>query len=1036
MLCLVQTRSNVELLTCLILQSYVLTVLTAAEQHRPTLQLSFTLTLPKAGLSASCCVTSDAQTHVSHVSSRDMRLDGLTCNFSIGDSRSATINCRLTFLKNPTLPDLSDLALQLRHSLNRVPAFACSQPHQHRSTPHSMAWTSSSILGRKRKLEDGSARSESPLFMTERSSTPRTVNSQGLVPDSFDDSINEADEEGDDGGAEEEDQPYDESSEAFPRRPAFDEDLAAALVKAHDAVGQLHYRLLPFTSHSEELKAILAKTKEALRQPEAQRLQVGMVGDTGAGKSALLNTVTDTPSLAKELYGGESCTSVPTIYTHRLPWQTREAFAAEILYYTPDKCRKLLEDQIRAYNLFNFEKQETWSANMKTEYEQAAETALQTLRTLFCGKADFESPRAAKERLQANYTIGGTALLEHMVSWCQDYLREHVNKGGASFQRCYGESAEELNREVDPLTSPKHHYDEPSLWPLVEKVTVGVPSVRVLKYIDLMDLPGMTDTNVLRVQTTRESIGKCHALWYVVAVGRVCTDDNLERTISIYAERFPGTLAVVVSKIDQGVGDGIALAADMRSKGQSVGDFNELTREKARLEESIARYKTQLKKKLDPGRRNHVRDEKERLEREVEALEARRFEAVVDARNSYVSTRLKREKQKHIPAGHILPVYCISNTEYMAHKNIGAKQQMSVESTGIPALRAFALALAAPAVWRATEDHLSHKIPVLFRGAQLWAQNTPANHNADLIETVKGVQSIWDIQIGLLVDRCKTIFETTLIAKIQAGLHGSQRHALTVLREIVGWYHQSFLAFFRKAGNHYTRAIGDQSWNERFLEHQSTKVLSPAWKDMLIKVLQAFRNAVTKLATSIEEVPDQLKRQPSAVPLPIEAFKGVLEVQINGINNALETELDAYQLALSNTKLDAELDQHTGFFTQAMQPCYAAGQADAGKGVVQRCKNLLQDHLTEEDPLSEAKDRLSRALKDKAKYHAILLQDKVNEIIEDIVRSFEGILLQQTESSAERKARALLGPFLERTMPDIDNLEPDLARIHRKYGVD
>jgi len=158
-----------------------------------------------------------------------------------------------------------------------------------------------------------------------------------------------------------------------------------------------------------------------------------------------------------------------------------------------------------------------------------------------------------------------------MVTWCAGYLGQHDSYGGASFQRCIGNTVEELNDLLDPLTSPKHDFDEPSLWPLVEKVTVGVPAVRVLKYVDLMDLPGITDTNTVRVQTTRESIGKCHGLWYVLDITRAITDPGLERTVSVYADRFSGTLAVVVTKSDQYFND--RLAADMRNKGQSIVDF-------------------------------------------------------------------------------------------------------------------------------------------------------------------------------------------------------------------------------------------------------------------------------------------------------------------------------------------------------------------------------------------------------------------------------------------------------------------------------
>jgi len=169
-------------------------------------------------------------------------------------------------------------------------------------------------------------------------------------------------------------------------------------------------------------------------------------------------------------------------------------------------------------------------------------------------------------------------------------------------------------------------------------------------------------------------------------------------------------------------------------------------------------------------------------------MDMRRFEITVDARNSNVSSRIKRDKQKHLPQGQKLPVYCVPNTEYMNHKNLREKRRMSVETTGIPALRTFDLALAALGVWRSTEDHPAHKIQVLLRGAQRWAQNSPAKRGAGLMAIVKDVQEFWVMKIDLLVEHCNKIVQKDLISKISAGLHGCQNHTFLVLREISDWH--------------------------------------------------------------------------------------------------------------------------------------------------------------------------------------------------------------------------------------------------------
>ena len=73
--------------------------------------------------------------------------------------------------------------------------------------------------------------------------------------------------------------------------------------------------------------------------------------------------------------------------------------------------------------------------------------------------------------------------------------------------------------------------------------------------------------------------------------------------------------------------------------------------------------------------------------------------------------------------------------------------------------------------------------------------------------------------------------------------------------------------------------------------------------------------------------------------------------------------------------------------------------------------DLLRDHVTEGDPLGDARDLLSQALEDKTSLHAHVLQTRVDRIIRNIIRSFEGILLQEVESPVEKSTRALPVPF-------------------------
>ena len=157
-----------------------------------------------------------------------------------------------------------------------------------------------------------------------------------------------------------------------------------------------------------------------------------------------------------------------------------------------EKCRKLLEELLRQYNLYEFESDDDWTSDQRSEYSQQAETAIQTFRTLFCDKDAFASQGGAEGSLDAHYkACSKDELLDLMESWCEEFFEEiDVTENDAGYTQHEADTIDELRSYTDPLTAPNHSFDEPSLWPLVELVRIGVSSSRALKYVTIVDLPG------------------------------------------------------------------------------------------------------------------------------------------------------------------------------------------------------------------------------------------------------------------------------------------------------------------------------------------------------------------------------------------------------------------------------------------------------------------------------------------------------------------------------------------------------------------
>lgn len=178
------------------------------------------------------------------------------------------------------------------------------------------------------------------------------------------------------------------------------------------------------------------------------------------------------------------------LYGHKLPRQTTP-FAAKVSYQPLKDCQMWFKWLIGTYNRFTFNFDPDWTDEEKNKYRQEANTALATLRTLFCDKRQFESHDLTVKTLARTFQTGTRPnLLGNMASWYAERLRGKSQEDDMSYTSCQGDTIAELRAALDPLITPKYDLDAPSLWPLVKEVFVGVPSSRVLQDLVMVDLPG------------------------------------------------------------------------------------------------------------------------------------------------------------------------------------------------------------------------------------------------------------------------------------------------------------------------------------------------------------------------------------------------------------------------------------------------------------------------------------------------------------------------------------------------------------------
>lgn len=341
-------------------------------------------------------------------------------------------------------------------------------------------------------------------------------------------------------------------------------------------------------------------------------------------------------------------------------------------------------------------------------------------------------------------------------------------------------------------------------------------------------------------------------MWYVAGVERVVTDPNLEKTLTMNAERFPGTLAIVVTKIDRGLDD--ALAKDMKKKKMDVRRYEILSSELKDLGKNIKKDQTRLKRLKTSGSEDYfaLAQKVEDSESKAQLAALERTAVLVKARGEFITRRLKEDKQKYLPEGMELPVHCVSNSQYFAHKQIDDADDIIMDpaTTGIPDLRAYALELAAPAIWEETKAYFLFSVAGFLHGASAWAEADHKQRRTGLMQCVNTAQKQWNMFMdpAVTLRLVQDLLVNDLITKMHDGQQKSLDGALTALQTIEAWNPSSFLAFFRKHGKHSTKTIGSLCWYQMFTRTQKDLFLLPAWELVLPQLQDMVRSAIKQIS--------------------------------------------------------------------------------------------------------------------------------------------------------------------------------------------
>ncbi|KAI5795262.1 hypothetical protein EDC01DRAFT_654675 [Geopyxis carbonaria] len=373
-------------------------------------------------------------------------------------------------------------------------------------------------------------------------------------------------------------------------------------------------------AQAERVKAWVKQIDLVKNQAEIQPTIVGVVGNTGSGKSSLINALLDEERLVPTNCM-RACTAVVTEISYNN--ETEARYRAKIEFITPADWQKELAV------LFQDLLDESGKVK-RTTTESDAGIAWAKIKAVYPRKTkDQISDSSIAELLNdrsVSTVLGTTKVIE----------QENSMRFYKQLQR-YVDSQEKPS--LDGEKKPK----EMEFWPLVKVVKIYIRSPVLKTGAVVVDLPGVQDANAARAAVAEGYMKKCTGLWIVAPITRAVDDKTAHKLMGdgfrrqLLMDGGFSSLSFICSKSDD-----ISVSEAMLSLNLDEALQNETT-EIDKLDAIISAKKRELRS---------IKDQRELAEGVLDDLETEQDtwqelqEGAKDGKTVYAPKEKKRKRSR------------------------------------------------------------------------------------------------------------------------------------------------------------------------------------------------------------------------------------------------------------------------------------------------------------------------------------------------------------------------------------------------------
>ncbi|KAL8651588.1 MAG: hypothetical protein Q9210_003171 [Variospora velana] len=797
------------------------------------------------------------------------------------------------------------------------------------------------------------------------------------------------------------DTPYLSNVEALPKLATYHPSFAKVEKRYESLLDKAVQMLQDSKYHDAGSKQLLDESlkRRKIEYPPAQK--IGLVGDSGVGKSSLINAILDVPELAL----------------------TTAEFVAEVVLFDHGKVKSILEGYLQDYRMASIEEKDDLDVDALEDMRNRSNTAIDVFRALFADRREFQDEAGMHlylGRMQHSFDT----VLRQMLRWTEDL----ISKSGTTHRLFYksAQTASSLRESIELFMKMTESHDTPLLWPIVDIVryfaqkphmAIGLKTPLLERGLVIADLPGLSDMNRTRTRATNEYIRSCDYLFLVAPVARVQTDNLVDRRIMEYIHKFGSQVALICTKTDD---------VPLHAKSQEFSATARASwehKELLRVYEKMTVNKAHLAGKKKAAKGKAKRD----LEREYKELIMK--ESIILMRNRKVEIAMAARYRGTDAEAQPLKSWFVSSKEYQTNAS-GFDQEeipVSIEATGLPQLRAFMLRMPAEHRLDVLKVYCWGHLPSLIGSMEMWSIQSHAHRRIELREVVAKPRKAAEVVISAFAEEVKTHLNEMVIGVIRELKSAWAQRATEQLEEIARIKWGTYRAWCTRHGKHSTPKFRDWNWNTGFLEPVLDDLEKP-WERFDTTCEDVSKNCLAALTELLDGIRENLSAMTDVVVVPIEPFMKSLapkKVQLQAVVESFSNKFKKFRRLNVTTS-----DTKDSYLVQALDPAYEKCSLEKGPGCYRRSVAILHDTMLMGKPFAAMEPGLQTVFDSDLDARIKKLVEKVQIVFDVVLSDFDSMFAVVERPNAERsKLRDSIKDFTHKAEATLEGpMREELAK--------